>query len=112
MHSTFCVSQYVFCVFVLCAFDLGVAQVLLDILAKHKGNLSIKDLSQMTAIKPEDIVSTLQYLNMIRYWKGQHIISVTPKIIEEHSKLISKRGPRCNPEHLNWTPQYVSNKKR
>ena len=40
----------------------------------------------MTAIKPDDIISTLQSLNLIKYWKGQHIISVTPKIIEEHLK--------------------------
>lgn len=46
------------------------------------GNISIKDMSQMTAIKTEDIISTLQSLNLIKYWKGQHIISVTPKVIE------------------------------
>jgi histone acetyltransferase MYST1 len=34
----------------------------------------------MTAIKTEDIISTLQALNLIKYWKGQHIISVTPKV--------------------------------
>lgn len=88
------------------------SQVLLDILVKHKGNVSIKDLSQMTAIKPEDIISTMQYLNMIRYWKGQHIISVTPKIIEEHNKLISRRGPRCNPDYLHWTPQVAPSAKQ
>ena len=36
----------------------------------------------MTAIKTEDIISTLQSLSLIKYWKGQHIISVTPKVIE------------------------------
>eukprot|EP01080_Neovahlkampfia_damariscottae_P010400 gene10400-2929_t len=49
--------------------------VLLEILRQHKGNLSIRDLSKMTAIKPDDIISTLQSLNLIKYWKGQHIIS-------------------------------------
>jgi histone acetyltransferase MYST1 len=39
-------------------------------------------MSQMTAIKTEDIISTLQSLSLIKYWKGQHIISVTPKVIE------------------------------
>ena len=32
----------------------------------------------------EDIVTTLQSLNLIKYWKGQHVICVTPKLIEEH----------------------------
>lgn len=35
----------------------------------------------MTSIKTEDIVSTLQSLNLIKYWKGQHIISLSPKVL-------------------------------
>jgi len=80
-------------------------QVLLEILRKHRGNISIKDMSQMTAIKTEDIISTLQSLNLIRYWKGQHIISVTPQVLEEHLKLSSKRQRQCiDPKCLHWTP--------
>ncbi|KAL0365846.1 UNVERIFIED_CONTAM: Histone acetyltransferase of the MYST family 2 [Sesamum radiatum] len=45
-------------------------RVLLDILKKHKGNISIKELSDMTAIKAEDILSTLQSLELIQYRKG------------------------------------------
>ena len=33
--------------------------VLLDILSKHKGNLSIKDMSQLTAIKPGSQIEPL-----------------------------------------------------
>jgi len=80
-------------------------EVLLDVLEKHRGNLSIKDISAMTAIKTEDIISTLQSLGLIKYWKGQHIISVTPKVIEEHLKhLSSKKGKRIDPKALHWTP--------
>lgn len=38
----------------------------------------------MSAIKTEDIISTLQALNLIKYWKGQHMISVSPRVIQEH----------------------------
>lgn len=41
----------------------------------------------MTSIKGEDIVSTLQALRLIKYYKGSHIISVTPKVIEVGYKL-------------------------
>lgn len=78
--------------------------VLLDILRKHKGNVSIRDLSKITSIKPDDIISTLQSLNLIKYWKGQHIISVTPKIIEEHLKKSGSQGPIIDPNLLHWTP--------
>ena len=78
--------------------------VLLEILRKHRGNLSIKDISSMTSIKTEDIISTLQSLNLIKYWKGQHIISVTPKIIDEHLKSQSKQTLKIEPKQLHWTP--------
>lgn len=42
-------------------------EVLLGILQKHRGNLSIKDISAMTSIKTEDIISTLQSLGLIKY---------------------------------------------
>jgi len=60
------------------------AHVLLTILQSHRGAISIKQLSEMSAIKTDDIISTLQALNLIRYWKGQHMISVSPKVIAEH----------------------------
>nr|POF09258.1 histone acetyltransferase of the myst family 1 [Quercus suber] len=49
-------------------------QVLLDKLKKHKGNIFIKELSDMTVIKAEDILATLQSLELIQYRKGQHVI--------------------------------------
>jgi histone acetyltransferase MYST1 len=84
--------------------------VLLEILRKHRGNLSIKDISSMTAIKTEDIISTLQSLNLIKYWKGQHIISVTPKLIEEHLKNISKQTVKIDPKNLHWAPMPTTSK--
>ena len=50
----------------------------------HKGAISIKQLSEMSSIKTDDIVSTLQALQLIKYWKGQHMIAVSPRVIQEH----------------------------
>ncbi len=80
---------------------------LLELLRKHKGNLSIKDISAMTAIKTDDIISTLQSLNLIKYWKGQHIISVTPKVIEDHLKTNAKQSLKIEPANIHWTPLVV-----
>ena len=30
-----------------------------------------------TAIRHDDVIATLQSLNLIRFWKGQHVISVS-----------------------------------
>lgn len=49
--------------------------VLLRLLRSQKGQaLTIKDLALMTSIRQEDIIATLSSMNMLRYWKGEHII--------------------------------------
>ena len=78
--------------------------VLLHTLSEHRGNLSIRDISLMTAIKTEDIISTLQSLNLIKYWKGQHVISVSPKIVDEHLARNARPSLRCETDKLRWQP--------
>ncbi|XP_069680107.1 histone acetyltransferase KAT8 [Periplaneta americana] len=80
--------------------------VLLEILRDFRGTLSIKDLSEMTSITQTDIISTLQSMNMVKYWKGQHVICVTPKLVEEHIKSSQFKRPRLvvDTSALRWVP--------
>ncbi|OCT56690.1 hypothetical protein XELAEV_18004557mg [Xenopus laevis] len=80
--------------------------VLLEILRDFRGTLSIKDLSHMTSITQNDIIGTLQSLNMVKYWKGQHVICVTPKLVEEHLKSAQYKKPPITVDSLNlkWAP--------
>ncbi|KAF2349093.1 RNA binding activity-knot of a chromodomain [Trinorchestia longiramus] len=80
--------------------------VLLEILRGYKGTLSIKDLSQMTSFTQQDIISTLQSLNLVKYWKGQHVICVTPKLVEEYINSPQFNRPRLtvDPSALRWVP--------
>jgi histone acetyltransferase MYST1 len=87
-------------------------EVLLNILKEHKGNLSIKDISARTSIKTEDIIATLQSLHLIKYWKGQHIISVTPKVVEEHMKNFQRKTRTIDPDALHWTPPVTVEKSK
>jgi len=86
--------------------------VLLEILRNFRGTLSIKDLSMMTSITQGDIISTLQSLNLVKYWKGQHVICVTPKLIEEHLRSAEYKKPTLTVDtsQLKWTPPKKSNK--
>ena len=59
----------------------------------------------MTAIKMEDIISTLQALNLIKYWKGQHVICVSDKVIEEQLAASRVASNLCKPECLKWAPK-------
>jgi histone acetyltransferase MYST1 len=76
---------------------------LVEILKNKRGPLSIRDLSKMTSIKTEDIISTLQSLNLIKYYKGQHVISLTPKVLEEHEKHMAKQSRDIEAKYLHWT---------
>jgi histone acetyltransferase MYST1 len=82
--------------------------VLLDILRNFRGSMSIKDLSMMTCITQEDIISTLQSLNMVKYWKGQHVVCVTPKLVEEHLRSSQYKPPvlTVDPACLRWAPTH------
>lgn len=86
--------------------------VLLEILRKHNSPISIKELSEMTSFKTEDIISTLQSLNLLKYWKGQHVISLTPKVIDETIKREAKQRVKIDPRALHWTPLTTNTKSK
>ena len=80
-------------------------------------NLSLSlSLSATTSISQDDVLSTLQALNMVKYWKGQHVICVTPKVVEEHMKSAQYRKPllTVDTDFLRWAPPYkkLKNTKR
>jgi len=78
--------------------------ILLTLLSKHteKDNLQIRDISEMTGIKTEDIISTLQSLGMIKVYKGQHAVFVKQDIIKKYLEL-KKEMRLCNSDCLVWT---------
>jgi hypothetical protein len=56
--------------------------------------LSIKFFSEEMGINSYDIVSTLQYLGMIKYWKGQHVILKKEDLIDEYMEKTRNRPPQ------------------
>eukprot|EP00227_Mantoniella_beaufortii_P009750 CAMPEP_0197575486 /NCGR_PEP_ID=MMETSP1326-20131121/866_1 /TAXON_ID=1155430 /ORGANISM="Genus nov. species nov., Strain RCC2288" /LENGTH=487 /DNA_ID=CAMNT_0043138263 /DNA_START=129 /DNA_END=1592 /DNA_ORIENTATION=- len=66
--------------------------------------MSIKDLSDLTCIKTEDIISTLQHLNLLAYQKGAYVICAAPEIITKHLKAAGSPGVVVDPGKLIWTP--------
>lgn len=84
--------------------------VLLEILRDMRGTVSIKDLSSLTSITHSDVITTLQSLNMVKYWKGQHVICVTSKTVEELMKEGQFKKPTLcvDPNYLKWSPKRKS----
>jgi histone acetyltransferase MYST1 len=64
----------------------------------------VQELSDMTAIKTEDVISTLQSLELIQYRKGQHVICGDPKLLERHLKAAGRGGLEVDASKLIWTP--------
>lgn len=65
--------------------------------------LSIKKIATMTGIKVEDIISTLQSLDMIKCWKGQHVVHVKQEVLKNY-RAQNKQFRLCRSEYLKWDP--------
>ncbi|RXM94802.1 Histone acetyltransferase KAT6A [Acipenser ruthenus] len=86
--------------------------VLLECLHRcHDKQLTIKKLSKLTGICPQDITATLQQLGMLEPRGGRLVLLRREKMILEHMARLRAR-PRhieLHPESLHWTPVIVSN---
>ncbi|XP_003801122.1 histone acetyltransferase KAT6A [Otolemur garnettii] len=73
--------------------------------------ISIKKLSKLTGICPQDITSTLRHLRMLDFRSDQFVIIRREKLIQDHmAKLqLNLRPVDVDPECLRWTPVIVSN---
>lgn len=84
---------------------------LLSIL-KERGTSSIQELSKLTGFSKTDIMETLNSLGLIKYWRGENIICVTPKQVEDLLRSIEpKRRPQIEVDEncLVWQPPSSSN---
>lgn len=87
------------------------SQTILEILINLKSedgnppNITINDISEMTSIRKEDVISTLQHLGLIHYYKGQYIICLSSDILDGHKRSMSKRKIRIDSNCLHWTPK-------
>jgi len=66
-------------------------------LRKYHGDLSIKELSEITYIKQEDIITTLQPLELVKYIKGIYVLTtINSKAIDLHFKLKEEKAKAMN----------------
>ncbi|XP_008331188.1 histone acetyltransferase KAT5 isoform X1 [Cynoglossus semilaevis] len=87
------------------------SQTILEILMDLKPDngerpqITINEISELTSVKKEDVISTLQYLNLINYYKGQYILTLSEDIVDGHEKAMQKRHLRIDPKCLHFTPK-------
>uniref|UniRef100_A0A8C4NDF7 Histone acetyltransferase n=1 Tax=Eptatretus burgeri TaxID=7764 RepID=A0A8C4NDF7_EPTBU len=87
-------------------------EVLLKYLHNFNGKeISIKEISQQTALNPIDIVTTLQKLQMLKYWKGKYLVLKRQDLIDEWIQRETKKPSNdkvVDPDCLKWTPPKCS----
>lgn len=70
--------------------------------------ITIEEISSITCMTTTDILHTLTTLQILRYYKGQHIIVITDQIMIMYEKLIKKvkdkKKHELEPRRLNWSP--------
>ncbi|CAG9466201.1 unnamed protein product [Pedinophyceae sp. YPF-701] len=79
-------------------------RILLTLIKEADGPLSIKDMSDTTAIRTADIVDTLQHLGMIEYANGQHVLFADPEAVDAALKKAGSLGVPVDPRKIIWTP--------
>lgn len=80
------------------------ADTILEKLYDYKGEISIQELSEETSITPDDIMHTLQALDLIKYYKAGFVLCLAKKDIQQHEKNLMKKRSRIDPNKLVWTP--------
>lgn len=84
------------------------AYTLLELMKECRNSTqSVKELSELSGITQDDIISTLQSMKMVKYWKGYYCITVTQKTINEHLSLPQFKRPKLmiDPLYLKWAPR-------
>ncbi|VDN01166.1 unnamed protein product [Thelazia callipaeda] len=93
------------------------SQKIIETLVQHRERcedqlyISVNDLSEETSIRKEDIISTLQQLNLYKYYKGQYVIVLSNELLEAYRKRQQKRQVRIDPSKLHFQPKDWSRRK-
>ncbi|KFD54910.1 hypothetical protein M513_04092 [Trichuris suis] len=91
-------------------------QTILEILvnlekeSEEPPQISVMDICNKTSIKKEDVLATLQLLNVIQYYKSQHILVIDKDMIESVEYRSTKKHwqsqsrVRIDPSCIQWKP--------
>lgn len=89
------------------SYKLYWVSTVLECLLKYKCNISIKELSDITGIRYEDVVYALNEISLIKYWKGQQVLqNVNQKQIEEYLNKKKKNKEH----HVKFSQAYFISK--
>lgn len=75
---------------------------LIKLLVEHGSEITIDEISSITSMTTTDILHTAKTLNILRYYKGQHIIFLSEDVIQRYELIQKKKRRSIDPEKLIW----------
>lgn len=78
------------------------SDILIKLLVEYGKDITIDEISSITSMNTTDILHTAKTLNILRYYKGQHIIFISEEILEKYEKLKKKKRNHIDPSKLIW----------
>ncbi|KAF2838794.1 hypothetical protein M501DRAFT_1004618 [Patellaria atrata CBS 101060] len=83
-------------------------ETLVELLMDGRAEANIEELGSLSAMTTNDVLHTLQNLNMLRYSKNNHVIVLTDEVVAAREKQLAKekvKGKRTiDPARLQWKP--------
>lgn len=80
------------------------ADAIVELIVEHKGEISVAEISDATAFTHDDIMHTLQSMDLLKYHKGQFVIYLNEEILAQYEKSRSKNRVKIDPSKLEWVP--------
>lgn len=86
-------------------------ETIVEYLLQAQEEVTIEEISQRTSITTQDILHTLQNIGALKYYRGQHIICLGDKVVEQWQRNDEKKRRRKRvivPEKLDWKPLHFT----
>jgi hypothetical protein len=104
---------YTLCSLLVHTAELSLIRVLLSCaaVAAQGMAISVMELSKSTSIMSDDVMNTLQFLGLLRYQTGGHVIVTARELLDVLAVKYPIKEPRVDASRLHWTPMLTDNKK-
>ncbi|KAI9498795.1 acyl-CoA N-acyltransferase [Zychaea mexicana] len=83
-------------------------ETIVEYLLSTNEDVTIEEISQKTSITSQDILHTLQNIGALKYYRGQHIICLGDKVVEQFERNQKKRRRKIVPGKLDWKPLHFT----
>lgn len=86
-------------------------ETIIELLLNSTEEITIEEISLQTSITTQDILHTLQNIGALKYYRGQHIICLGDKVVEQFERNNEKKKSRkrtIEPGKLEWKPLHFT----